>query len=92
VLSIGYESSKETMMSEPDPTDVIPTTSPPRAPITKVGARFRRNGFATGAFPEARSASVRRAWIIWIKLFTKIDAAATTSAMPRTSFSRSSTR
>jgi hypothetical protein len=35
--SIGYSSSNMTIISEPEPTEVMPTTSPPITPISMVG-------------------------------------------------------
>ena len=77
------------MISEPDPTEVIPTIVPPTTPMATVGIRFSRNGRTSGIRPETMSASRRLAWSNWIRLFTMIEAAATMRATPRATFSRS---
>jgi hypothetical protein len=59
------------MMSDPDPTDVMPTTRPPTAPTSTVGTGRRRSGpagaaVAAGSRPAARSAARRpRATMLW---------------------------
>ena len=42
-VSIGYSIIRQTMMSDPDPTEVIPTISPPTMPMRRVGVVCKRN-------------------------------------------------
>jgi hypothetical protein len=42
--SIGYRSNNSTIISDPEPTEVMPTTSPPTTPLSTVGRGRKRNG------------------------------------------------
>ena len=91
VDSIGYRRSRATMITEPEPTEVMPTIKPPTIPMATVGTGFSRKGSASGIWPATIIASRCRAWRSWMMLFTTIDVAATIKATPRASFNRSCT-
>ena len=55
--SNGYISINMTMISEPEPTDVIPTMRPPIAPTTSVGT----GRTSAGSIIAVTGASLRRA-------------------------------
>ena len=51
--SRGYSSKSMTIISEPDPTEVIPTMKPPAKPIKTVAVRFVCNGGASAETPKS---------------------------------------
>ena len=64
------------MISEPEPTDVMPTMRPPAMPIRTVAVRFVLIGGVGETLRRAPGgAAVRSAW-------TNIDVAATSRAQP----------
>ena len=49
VDSIGYSSIRATMISDPDPTEDIPTNRPPATPTSTVTTGRTRNGLDAGS-------------------------------------------
>src|SRR5829696_5684463 len=79
--SIGYSSSS-TIIREPEPTDVIPTTSPPTTPITTVGSGRSWNALLIAlAVPSAALRACSRP-------LAAIEEAASSNATPRTCLMR----
>src|SRR5512144_1811258 len=76
------------MISDPEPTDVIPTISPPTTPMSTVGtartwsdvSAFRRTSAASSRRPSAYSRATSR---ICRKALAAIDTVARSSATPR---------
>ena len=59
---LGYSNIRQTMMIEPDPTEVRPTKNPPSTPTKTVGIGRTRIGAAgpRGSAPARRAAALRR--------------------------------
>jgi hypothetical protein len=77
----GYSSSSITIISEPDPTEVIPTMKPPVRPMRTVAVRFITTGSSSGGgtiAPSRMRAKVRAL----SNALTTIETAATMSAQP----------
>src|SRR5829696_4795973 len=79
--SIGYSTSSSTIIREPEPTDVIPTTSPPTTPITTVGSGRSWNALTALGVPSAALRACSRA-------LAAIEEAASNNATPRTCLMR----
>src|SRR5215217_7045657 len=79
--SIGYSTSSSTIIREPEPTDVIPTTRPPTTPITTVGSGRSWNALTALGVPSAALRACSRA-------LAAIEEAASSNATPRTCLMR----
>ncbi len=77
--SFGYRIIRATMISDPDPTEVMPTISPPSAPITRVAT----GRTSAGSIMSVTGASLRRACRTSL---ARIAPAATMRTQPRIVF------
>ncbi len=75
----GYMIISVTMISDPDPTDVMPTIRPPSAPTAKVGS----GRTSAGSIISVTGASLRRACR---RSLARIAPAATIRTQPSTCF------
>ncbi len=79
-----------TIINEPEPTEVMPTTSPPTTPISTVGSGRTRSG-RLGAGPPLAIPSALRVARTCSKPLAAIEEAARSSATPRTCLMRACT-
>ena len=86
--SMGYRKMRATMINDPEPTEVIPTMSPPTSPMATVGIGFSRKGAGSPERPASTSAWCRRSRRICSAPFTTMEPAAKSSTTPSKVFSR----